>query len=136
MASPTDIGTGALTGATIMAFSFGGVTTEHFLLGCACYTVGSFCRFALKVTSALEKGLNPKWAASVGVLAVSPMLAAFASMATFFAAHLAGFEGEAGIGLLLCLMALKGPEGIEYMSSIFSKFLPEKLTGPATEPKP
>lgn len=127
----TDVGTGAITAATMMAFSFGGVSIEHVTLGSACYVVGSACRFGLRVSSALENGTSPKWAASVATLSISPFLAAFASMAVFFGAHIIGFEGDAAIGLLLALAGFRGSEGIQWLVSIVTKFLPEKLGGGA-----
>lgn len=133
----TDVGTGAVTAAAIMAFSFGGVTTEHFILGCVCYNVGAACRAGLKITSAYEANQKPNWGAMIGTLSVAPLLAAFASMTAFFTAHIAGFEGEAGIGLLLCIAALKGPEGIQLLAAFVSKAIPQAIAGAnKQEPKP
>lgn len=138
MSSPVDAGTGAGVAALIMAFSFGGVDMEHFLLGAGCYVMGSACRFGLKVSSAYEKNEPPRWGACLASLSLSPMLAAFASIALFFAAHIIGFEGDAAIGLLLALTGFRGAEGIQGLVNLVSKAIPEKLGGGTKpqEPKP
>lgn len=138
MNSPLDTGTGAISAAAILAFSFGGVTTASFVLGAACFVVGSISRCGLKIASAIEKNEPPHVGSCISALSVSPMLAAFASMATFFAAHIVGFEGDAAIGLLLALAGFRGPEGIQSLADFVSKIIPEKLGGPAKpkEPKP
>lgn len=137
MNSPLDTGTGAISAAAILAFSFGGVTTASFMLGTGCFVVGSISRCGLKIASAVERGEPPKVGAALAALSVAPMLAAFASMSTFFAAHIIGFEGDAAIGLLLALTGFRGAEGIQGLVLLVSKAIPEKLGGgKAQEPKP
>lgn len=128
MAAPNT--SGALTAATAaMAFSFAGVSLEHFLLGCACYMVGAGGRFGLKVSKALESGQDPRLSAAIAALSVAPFLAAFASMSLNFGAHILGFEGDAAIAIILAIGAFRGPEGIEYIVSLVSKAVPTKLGG-------
>lgn len=129
MMATTNSTAGVSYAAAAMAFSFGGVTTEHFMMGCICYMVGAGGRFGLKMSSAFEAERSPKWGALVGALSIAPFLAAFASMATYLAAHIAGFEGDAGIGIFLAIVAFKGSEGINYVVSLASKAIPDKLGG-------
>lgn len=138
MMATVDVSTGATVAAAALAFSFGGVTLEHFALGCGCYMVGASGRFGLKISKSFEKQERPNWGSAIGALSISPFLAAFASMSLFFAAHLAGFEGDAAIGLILVLTALKGPDGIDYLQSLVSRAVPQKLGNLPTnqEPKP
>lgn len=128
MSAPADVGTNALLGAAFLAFSFGGVTMEHLLLGAGCYMVGAACRFSLKVATALETNQPPNVGRALAALSVSPFLASFASMALYFGAHIIGFEGDAAIGLLLALAGFRGSEGIQKLVALVSKWLPDKFS--------
>lgn len=123
----TDVGTGAITAAAVLAFSYGGVTMEHLLLGTGCFMVGSACRFGVRVGTALESGAPPQIGRALAAFSVSPMLAAFSSMVMFFASHIVGFEGDAAMGILLALAGFRGSEGIQWVVSIVSNMLPDKL---------
>lgn len=133
----TDMGTGAATGAAIMAFTYGGITVEHFLLGMGCYVVGSACRFGTKVGTAMEGNQPISIGRALVAFSVSPLLGAFASMVMFLGSHILGFEGEAGIGIILLIAGWKGPEGIQWLVGIVTKAMPEKFGGdPKPEKKP
>jgi hypothetical protein len=127
-----DNGTVAITAASVVA-SFGGVDMTHFAIGAGCYMVGAVCRFGMKIGKDFESNLRPKWGSCIGALSVAPLLAAFASMVTFFGAKIVGFEGDAAIGTLLALAGFRGVEGIQWIVSTVSRFIPEKLGG---DPKP
>lgn len=136
MTTPADAALVAGTGA-FLAASFGGVTTEHFLLGTVCYMVGASGRCALKISIAAEGTQEIGWRRPLAALAVSPFLGAFASMVTYLGASIGHFEGDAAIGILLALAALRGSEGIQYIVSLVSRFMPGKLGGaPTQEVKP
>lgn len=128
-----DIGTGAATGAAIMAFSFGGVTTEHFLLGAGCYVVGAAARACLKLSIAIEAGHPIQMGRALASFSTSPFLGAFASLLTYWAAFIVGFEGDAAIGIVLAITAWKGPEGIQSLSRFVTKLLPDKFSGGTKE---
>lgn len=135
MTTPT--GSAAIWGiGALMAASFGGVTLGHFLLGTGCYCVGAACRFAIKISTAAEQNQPIKFAGPMIALSVAPFLAMFASMVAFFAAGIMHFEGDAGIGIFLAIAALKGPEGIQWIVSIVSKALPQRLGGAQQETPP
>lgn len=133
MATPTDAGTGAIVAATAVALSFGGVDMWHLGMGALCYVVGASCRAGLKIGTALEAIPPQKIGAMVAVLSVSPMLGGFASLVTFLAAHVIGFEGDAAIALILSLAGFRGPEGIQWVVSFVSRAIPEKLGGPTNQ---
>lgn len=119
----------------LMAASFGGVTLGHFLIGSGCYFVGAACRFAIKISTAAEANQPVKFAGPMIALSMAPFLGAFASMVMFMAAGILKFEGDAGIGILLALAALKGPEGIQWLVSIVTKAIPQRLGGAQEAPK-
>lgn len=129
MSSPTDAGTGALTVATVMAFAYGGVSMEHFLLGAACYVVGAGCRTGLKVGAAVEAGQPPRFGSALIMMSLAPFLGAFASLAVYMGAKVVGYEGDAAIALLLVIAGFRGAEGIQWLVSTFSKLLPTRLGG-------
>lgn len=131
MTTPADAAVVAGAGA-FLAASFGGVTTEHFILGTVCYMVGSAGRCALKISVAAEGTQDISWRRPFAAFAVSPFLGAFASMVIYLAASICHFEGDAAIGILLALSALRGSEGIQYIVSLVSKFAPSKLGGAPT----
>lgn len=130
-----DAGTGAATAAAIMAFTYGGVTTEHFLLGAGCYVVGAAARACLKISVAIEAGQPAQFGRALASFSTSPFLGAFASLLTYWAAFIAGFEGDAAIGIVLAITAWKGPEGIQSLSRFVTKMLPDKFSGGAKEDK-
>lgn len=131
--TPTDAGTGALAAASTVALAFGGVDMFHLSMGAACYVLGASCRAGLKIGAALEATPSQKFGAHVAVLAVSPMLGGFASLITWLAAHVIGFEGDAAIALILALGGFRGAEGIQGLVSLVSKAIPEKLGGTAKQ---
>ena len=136
MNTPTDAGTGAIVAATAVALSFGGVDVWHLSMGACCYVVGAACRAGLKIGAALEAKPHEPIGAIVAVLAISPMLGAFASLVMWLAAHVIGFEGDAAIALILALGGFRGAEGIQWVVSLVSKAVPDKLGAAKQENKP
>lgn len=131
-----DTGTGAITAASVLA-TFGGVDIPHLMIGAGCYMVGAVCRFGMKVGRDFEADRTPKWGGYIGALSVAPLLAAFASMVTFFMAKIAGFEGDAAIGMLLALAGFRGVEALQALVDLAARFVPSKLGGdPKVEKAP
>lgn len=119
--------------AAAMAFSYGGVTVEHFLLGVGSYVIGAVARSVIRIGLAVEAGVSAKIGAQLIVIGGSPFLGAFASLVVYMGASLANYRGDAFIAALLALTALRGPEGIQWLSAIFSRLVNAKL-GNVTEP--
>lgn len=135
MTSPTASAAVWSIGA-LMALSYGGVSAGHFLIGSGCYMVGACCRFAIKISKAAEANEPVKFAGPMIVLCMAPFLAMFSSMVVFMAAGVLHFEGDAGIGLFLAVSATYGWEGIQWIVSIVSKALPQRLGGAEQETPP
>lgn len=136
MASPVDVGTGALVAATAAAFSFGGVDSFHLLMGASCYVVGNWGRAGLKIAAALEAEPPQKYGAYIASACVAPLLGSMCSLMMFLAAHVVGFEGDAPIALVLALSGFRGQEGLQALVSMVSGVVPKTIMQPKTEQKP
>lgn len=124
--------------AAIMAFSYGGVTVEHFLLGAGSYVIGAIARSVIRIGLAVEAGAGAKIGAQLIVIGGSPFLGAFASLVVYMGASLAHYQGDAFIAALLALTALRGPEGIQWLSATFSRLINARMgnvTGPQSQEK-
>ncbi len=124
-----DLRLSAVIAASFVALSFGGVDGFHLMMGSASYVVGSWGRSAGKVAAALEAEPPQKYGRYIASASAAPFLGAMCSLMLFLAAHMAKFEGDAAIALILAVGGYRGPEGIQMVVSLVSGLIPKSLGG-------